>query len=667
MRWAWLVLGLAAACSEYDIKGADTEPEPPLTDDTSVPTDSEPDTEPPPPDEECNGEDDNGDGVVDEGFPDTDGDGEADCVDPCTTAVPPAGTVTIDEDCFGGEGGGEVTDPWNLAIEWDWTGLSANPSIQHVIQAPMVGNLDDDDGDGDADEDDVPDIVFVAYASYYAASTLVVLDGATGIEKWSRQGVSHFAATPALADVDTDGFTDIVFSSPSGQAVAYTGDGTLMWMSTVSSSNYAAGIAVADLEGDGQVEVVFDHFVLDGATGALLQTLANPVSSGINYHTPAIGDIDLDGYQEVIVGANVYGPGGALEWSSPGLGTYGHWVALINADKDPEGEVAVVTSNRYLLHEHNGAVTVDMNPGSGNPGPPCAGDFDGDGEAEIAWAMSGQLSMRELDGTPVWTATVQDLSGLAACSGYDLDGDGALEVLFADEASLHVFDGVTGAVRYEVSGHASGTVWEYPVIADVDNDGSAEFILPNDSYSYTGWTGVTVFGQATDGWLKSGPTWNSHDFSVTNILADGSVPASPTPSWQVHNVYRARPAVDTLVDLADLKVEIFDVCFDGCEPDDLVTIVVRVSNAGLIASGGDVPVSLYARDGGILTWLDTQWVSGPLDPGVVAAGVVFEIPVSDYGPDGIAVQVDDDGAGLTLDDECFEEDNLVQYTDSACP
>ena len=82
-------------------------------------------------------------------------------------------------------------------------------------------------------------------------------------------------------------------------------------------------------------------------------------------------------------------------------------------------------------------------------------------------------------------------------------------------------------------------------VADIDNDGSAEIVIGSNNYWMSGWSGITVFGHNGSGWMKSGPTWHTHDFAVTNINPDGSVPATPTPWWQVYNVYRARPAVDT--------------------------------------------------------------------------------------------------------------------------
>ena len=85
------------------------------------------------------------------------------------------------------------------------------------------------------------------------------------------------------------------------------------------------------------------------------------------------------------------------------------------------------------IYDPDGTELFKTNAGTGQPGPPCVADFDGDDVAEIAWASSSQFNMFELDGTLLWTQTITDASGLAGCSGYDVNGDGAYEVLFADE------------------------------------------------------------------------------------------------------------------------------------------------------------------------------------------------------------------------------------------
>ena len=89
-------------------------------------------------DEVCNGEDDDGDGVVDEGFEDLDGDGFADCVDDdCDVNQPGATTIEINEECGASMG---ATDPWNVDVEWQWVALSAGPSINRSIVPPLVDN-----------------------------------------------------------------------------------------------------------------------------------------------------------------------------------------------------------------------------------------------------------------------------------------------------------------------------------------------------------------------------------------------------------------------------------------------------------------------------------------------------------------------------------------------
>ena len=72
------------------------------------------DTTPPSPLETCDGVDNNGDGLVDEGFPDTDGDGIADCVDTTPLGVCLKKTVTIrgtsGNDVMTGTSGADVMD-----------------------------------------------------------------------------------------------------------------------------------------------------------------------------------------------------------------------------------------------------------------------------------------------------------------------------------------------------------------------------------------------------------------------------------------------------------------------------------------------------------------------------------------------------------------------------
>ena len=79
----------------------------------------------------------------------------------CSVTLPTPQAIPIDESCTTPEY--NIEDPWNVEIEWQWTGLSGEPYMDQVMVAPIVGNLTDDDGDGIITEQDIPDIVVVVF------------------------------------------------------------------------------------------------------------------------------------------------------------------------------------------------------------------------------------------------------------------------------------------------------------------------------------------------------------------------------------------------------------------------------------------------------------------------------------------------------------------------
>ena len=99
-------------------------------------------------------------------------------------------------------------------------------------------------------------------------------------------------------------------------------------------------------------------------------------------------------------------------------------------------------------------------------------DFDGDGQPEIGIAGQSRYSVIEGDGTILWTNVTQDgSSGITGSAVYDFEGDGVADVVYADEINLYVYNGIDGKTKLQLAEHNSGTRLEYPIIADVDNDG----------------------------------------------------------------------------------------------------------------------------------------------------------------------------------------------------
>jgi outer membrane protein assembly factor BamB len=687
-----LAMGLGTACIERNVRGQ-TDPNDPDGDtDTTVDPRGDVENFPPRDGEFCNGIDDDGDGLVDEGFEDLDEDGIADCIDDdCEVRIPAGGTVPIDERCDAITSDHDA-DIWDATVEWRWEGLEVverrvgdlepqTYAYDNILMAPIVGNLTDDDGNDFIDRNDMPDIVTVAFVEPEDTSGyLVVLDGETGVEILRQPGWLPFGGI-VVADVDQDGLTEIVGFDSEGHPKAIRGDGTPVWnpgdterpgsADARVTSTYPQA-TVADLDGDGQVEVLADNLILDGTTGRVL--FEADIDGDIIGRMPATGDIDLDGLQEFAMGQAVYeferqGDQAVVrqEWRTPVKGTYGHWTAFIDANGDLYGEVAMIGDGRLVIHRHDGPILVDVAAGTDQPGPPCAADFDGDGITELAWGSSESFNVYELDGTKIWTFPMSDMSGLAGCSAYDFDADGAYEVLFADEQAFYIFDGKTGQIRYGNRGHASGTVFEYPIIADVDRDGSAEVVVASSNYRLTGWSGITVFGHTTDLWARSGPTWHVHDFAVTNISEDGLVPSAPEPAWQIHNVYRARPSTNET--FVDLQLALVDACFSGCRGENAVArFVVQVSNTGSSTSRSRIPISLYAVDGDRLELLAVRTTPGRVPAGGVTEGLLIEVPAESRGPDGFLFRVNDDGTGtMDYQEECDTTDNEVPFNDHPCP
>jgi hypothetical protein len=656
-----VVLVALSGCLDYKLNPEEQPVEEPIPDtDVEEPIPDTDETDEPDPVEECNGADDDGDGLVDEDFPDTDADGVADCLDEDCAVDPEAnGSIGVDAACSEPK---VVTDPWNLDVAWHWTGLAADPDVNDVLVTPLVGNLTDDDADGDIDLDDDPDVVFLAFDSnpYSYQAKIVVLDGLTGMEHWS---LGPFADTGGLAlgDVDADGVTDIVAFSEMLEPVVIAADGTELWRGPYGlvSTSFAQA-TVADVDMDGQPEVIAHNVVLDGATGTVEAT----IPTSFAYTSPSVGDIDLDGVQEIILANVCYDPvAKKTEWTSGLTGDRGSFTLIVDADGDPEGEVVLVAASRIEVRDADGTRIGSGSVAESQVGPPCAADFDGDGVVEVAVPHASTIGVYELDGTDVWSAPVDDSSGMAGCVAYDIDGDGAYEVVYADQTSLWILDGKTGAVQFSDTRHGSGTGFETPAIADIDGDGSADIVVANNDYWWPGIAGVNVYGQVDGTWRRSGRTWGLHDFAVTNLEEDGGVPASPVPWWQVYNLFRARPSTDDPA--VDLQIAITDVCAAGCTDESEVEVAVQVGNAGGLASPDGVTVTLYRDDAGTLTALDSR-VIGAVPPGETAPGLVFVVSKGDAGTHGFAARVDDDGDGNQRVLECDETDNQASWSDLPC-
>ena len=467
-----------------------------------------------------------------------------------TGQPPPSCKVVDDMNAVGDCSDEAPPNSFDPEIQWSFTG---NPEAYSIV-APLVGNLTDDDGNEDIDLCDVPDVVVVASTSsgqVGQAGHIYVLDGETGALHFQIAEAVDHTVTPAIGDIDGDGLMEIVSGLVNGSLAAWEHDGTLKWTSPApvwtqgfnGSAIYSSAVALADMDNDGDVEIVGANWIADHQ-GNLLFTAPQPSGS---WSATAIADLDGDGDQELVLGHAAYHHDGTPLWvSTLGPG----YPQVANLDADPEPEVLLLGVSGISVLEHDGAVKYQDQRPTGDPQgvttwlrPATVHDFDGDSLSEFAVSSANNYTVYEPDASIVWQATVSDLSGIAAGTAFDFLGDGVAEAMYADESFMFIFDG-TGTPLLQIP-RTSGTLSEYPVVSDIDDDGSAEVVVVSNQYpNRPASPTVQVIRDVMDRWIQARRIWNQHTYHVSNVREDGTIPQFETPSWTLLNTYRTNAQIE---------------------------------------------------------------------------------------------------------------------------
>ncbi len=511
-------------------------------------------------------------------------------------------------------------------VEWARADWEVTPGARESATMPLVVQLTDDDGDGSIDADDVPDVLVSTYGNGVWLRGMSGDDGSVVLDA-PAPGFSRgdgFAA----ADIDGDGFVEIVGIDDTSKAVAFEHDGTMKWTSVGLGGDAPRDTtpAFGDLDGDGFVEIVAGRTILDrfGFVVAVGEHGTGAHSGDGALSFPA--DVDGDGTLEVVVGDAIYRADGTTVWHhDEGDG----FPAIADVDGDGDPEIAVVRTGTVRLHAGTDGALLWKTPlPSGAGGAPTIADFDGDGHPEIGVASLNAYSVFDGDGTLVWTNGTQDLSsGVTGSSVFDFEGDGIAEIVYADETRLWVFAGNDGAVKLEYDGHTSGTRLEYPVVADVDADGHAEIAVVHELFG-GGYVGVTIIGDASDSWRPARGLWNQHAYHIGHVDDDGGVPVAPVPSWQTHNTFRAGDLVPN-DGLVQPDLELFDTPCEACE--DTVRIVwIQLGNGGAGPLSAGAELGVFGLTDGVETELDTLALPDMLGAGEVGEAIAIAVDTELY-------------------------------------
>lgn len=346
-----------------------------------------------------------------------------------------------------------------------------------------------------------------------------------GTQLWARNVGGPINSSPSVGDIDNDGFPEIVVSvggavndvDQHGGIVVYERDGTFKWRFTTNDTypqdGYSDGVystpALCDMTGDGYLEIAFGAW---DQRIYLLDHNKNPVWAnspngwpGIGYlngdsswSSPACADLNGDGQNEIIIGADITGGGILPDGTQPADGGFLYVFGL--------------DSNQPLVRRYLPEAIYSS---------PAVGDLDGDGQLEIVvgtgwfwWNQHGRTSQPYVyvfDTSNIFSSLAYDnpsklphLPGWPRPTNYpgfsspalaDLDGDGTLEVIIGTgDPFLNNGDPIPGAgsvyawhhdgqlvsgwpVHPKNSGGSDAPIFSSPIVADIDDDGQYEILI----------------------------------------------------------------------------------------------------------------------------------------------------------------------------------------------
>jgi len=463
---------------------------------------------------------------------------------------------------------------------------------------------------GDVNGDSYSDVIVGAYGNSSKTGKAYIYFGGSSMNNiadvtMTGEAVNNYygVSVSDAGDVNGDSFSDVIVgafinSSSTGRAYIYFGGSSMNNIADVTMTGGATNnyfgysvSAAGDVNGDGYSDVIVGAYGYSSNTGrayifhggssmnngADVTITGEATNNNFGWSVSSAGDINGDGYSDVVVGAwgylinigraYIYFGGSSMNNTADvtvtGEGTsnsFGYTVSTcgdVNGDGYSEVIVGAYgnssNNGRAYLYDYypNGEITYDINMTGGAAGNyfggsvSTAGDVNGDGYSDVivgaygyssntgrAYIYFGGSSMNNVADVTMTGEAIDNSFGYTVSSAGDVNGDGYSDVIVgAAGYSLSIgrayiyFGGssMNNGADVTMTGATAGIYFGNSVSSagDVNGDGYADVIVGALGYSlsigrayvYFGGSSMNNFADVT---MTGETTGNSFGISVSS-------------------------------------------------------------------------------------------------------------------------------------------------------
>lgn len=434
----------------------------------------------------------------------------------------------------------EALESWTtLPYHPDWYPVEINPNnnIEYgsFWGAPNIYDLDNDNtnevffvsGRGDHGSD-----YGTVFGFFHDTEELYDIDeNPTSISGFANTGIS-MTCSPAIGDIDHDGIAEVLVATRMGdpdvaakrRLFVYKNEDAdedskpdLMWEKQIAFKNFN-GVVLDDLNNDGYMEIIvpnqkgdiieiFDYLGND-YPGWPVTTNESPVDNKA-VSMPVVADLDDDGDKEIVIGME----GGIYIWNSDGTdylqgqnpvntGVGGRLdcpVIVADIDNDFDYEILFMsiqgTTGYIYALENDGSLTTNWNSNnhslelsiysqnwSWSPFFSC-GDIDMDGNIEVVFADNGLCKVWDYQGNDIISIEIPNLECQylqPLIANIDDNNEDCEIIIPSNDGLVHAYklngDKVVGWPL-----KSGESLYSIPLIDDIDNDSKNEIIAASDN------------------------------------------------------------------------------------------------------------------------------------------------------------------------------------------